>query len=169
MSKTIIAKLRDGIENVKETRIGEVAVGLKALRHIHYHEAQISTDLEYQSNGVDVGMHNIDGYELDKEDQLILKTVVDLTDKHEPVFRDIEEVREVLHKHVRDSLLAEINAFQTECSPTMEEMPEKDFQELYEQVKKTPEMSTLSELSLHMLKKLLLTSVHQLKTLPTDK
>jgi len=163
MKEDIIAKLRDGIDKIKTVHIGDVTVGLKALRHNHYHEAQMTVSKAYQAEEVRVGMHNIDDFEMDKEDQYLLMTVVDV-ETGILIFDDVQTLRESLNKATRDSLLAEAEEWQEECSPNLSNLSEEEFDEVLEQVKKKPDQATLNELNLHTLKKLVHTLASQLKS-----
>jgi len=159
----IIAKLRDGLDNVKTVHLGDMTVGLKVLRHSHYHEANLVVSGFYQERGIKVGMHNIDEFEIDKENQYLLNTVVDL-ETGEPLFESVEELRELLHNDKRKQLLDEAEAFQEECSPTMSKYTDEEFEKLFEEVKKTPNPATLNVLNLYTLRKLVLTLASQPKT-----
>ncbi len=171
---SLLEKLKAGTKNVKviDWPGTEDKVGISILTEAETQEAAFDTERLFKKHGIEYSFAVSDAYQAERNTQTLVRALVD-PDKRDPkgnpvrLFKNADELRPspgfVLAKA---DLIDEFNAWDEECNPSAKTLTEKEYQELFEEVKKNP--SILSDLSLRTLRGLIIYSANRPATSPTD-
>lgn len=155
----LLARLKASGHAVETVDVGlpgeSVMVGLRILTEQDYQDAGFACDALLKAHGTEVSLVTAELVEAEKTTQLLARMVVDPTSKA-VLFADALAVRETLSRTQRACITEAYLAHEQRYAPSGRNMPDAEFAELLETVKKTPEMRVLNDLSTSTLKKLLL-------------
>lgn len=153
----ILQKLRAGKNNRRAVRVPETDefVDLCVLSDAEEQEAEFAAESLYTAAGITIAFHNITEFQLEVTTQKLYRALrVIGTDT--PIEPDIVTFKKNLTRGQRDFFIDELNAHIEQCNPAMCNMPIAEFDALLEQLKKKPQETILSVLSISTLRKLAL-------------
>lgn len=159
-----ISKLKKGIDNRKKITWpgSDLAIYLRVLCEGDYLKAEERCDALYKERGVNLG--NIEERSAAKDTYCLYLAIVDEDGKR--VFPDFETFTTYLTPEIRTELVQTQNDWQSECSPHIEKLSEKEMDDLLESIKKNH--GTVRNISdMRLLRELIITMVSRQKKLPT--
>lgn len=151
----ILAKLKAGGTATKSFPLRGVALALRILTERDYQDAGWAANELLDDRKTELKASNADLFESEKATGLIQRFVIDPVTK-QPVFASAADVLDTLSREERNALGAAYFDFEKEYSPSERTMTDTDFAVLLEEVKKKPDMTSLSDLSGALLKRLVL-------------
>lgn len=166
---SLIEKLKAGARNTKVIKFPgtEEKIILKVLSNFEVQEAVFASERRFKTEDILVTKTCLDAYEDERTTQLLFRALRDPSDGKKSFASTADELRKLLTKEEKDVLVAEYEAFEKECAPQLADMTDKEFDELWEALKKNPK--TVSNfLSSGVQKRLLLYLASRPATLPTD-
>ena len=149
-----INKLKLGANNRKPVKWPgtKETVYIKVLSDFDYNTAVKETDLEYKDRGINLA--NVTERSCFIEQYCLFLSIVD--EKGKRLFDDFKTFSECLTHELRLEFCDIQMAWQEECSPNIDYMPDKEFNVLLKEVKKNPEkVKNISSTSL--LRRLIIT------------
>lgn len=167
VNMSLLEKLKAGKNNVKViTWPGtDEKVGLIVLTEAEKQRAAFETEKKFKSSGVEYNYGTAETYQSEQNTQMLVLSLVD-PDKRTPLFKSADDLRPLLVTGVKSILIEQVNDWQQECSPSIEEMTEQKYQELFETVKKNP--SILNGTNLNTLRQLITFLASQPASSPMD-
>lgn len=156
----LLAKLKAGRTVTKPFTLGAVQLALRILTERDYQDAGWAANDLLDDRKTELKVSNADLFESEKATHLIQRFVIDPATK-EPVFASADEVLDTLSREERNAIGAAYFDFEREYSPSERTMSEPEFMALLEDVKKKPDIASLSDLSGALLKKLVLSLAAQ--------
>lgn len=135
---SLIAKLKAGIDNIKITTWPgtDNAIGIRVLTQAENQAAEFATELLFKAKGIDFTAATVDAYQSEQNTQILARAIVDPETK-KPMFKSADELRGLIgHPDVKADLIEKYNAWQAECSPSIAEMTEEQYEHLFGEVKK---------------------------------
>jgi hypothetical protein len=166
---SLIEKLKAGTRNIKTLKFpgAEDDIVLKVLSNADIQEAVFAAERRFKDEEIIVSDSTRDAYGDERTTQILFRALRDPRDIKKPLFSSADELRKLLTKEEKEALACEYDAFQQECAPQLDKMTDKEFDELWEALKKNPE-TVSSFLSSGVQKRLLLYLAARQSTLPTD-
>lgn len=151
----ILAKLKAGGAVTKPFPLRGVVLALRILTERDYQDAGWAANELLDDRKTELKASNADLFESEKATHLIQRFVVDPATK-ESVFATAADVLDILSREERNAIGAAYFDFEKEYSPSERTMSDVEFKTLLEDVKKKPDMQSLSDLSGALLKRLVL-------------
>lgn len=157
---SLLDKLKAGGDVVKPFKLRGIQLGLRILTERDYQDAGWAANALLDEHETELKTSNADLFESEKATQLIQRFVIDPATK-EPVFASAEDVMGTLSRDERAMIGAVYFDFEKEYSPSERTLSDADFAALLEDVKKKPDMQSLTDLSGALLKRLVLSLASQ--------
>ena len=157
----LLEKLKAGRTFIKPFKLGDVSLGLRILTERDYQEAGWAANDLLKDHQTELNAANAELFESEKFTQLIHRFVVDPANGTR-VFPSAEEVLDTFSREERLAVADAYYDFEKEYSPSERNMTEAEFTAILNDVKKKPDLESLSGLSGVLLKRLVLTLVAQL-------
>jgi hypothetical protein len=134
--------------------------------HVATHQIRATALLEAEKIFKDraIGLHNMRDFETEKTIQTLYKITKTTDDKD---FCTISEFRKLLTDDIIIWLDDQHELLQEKHSPNIEEMSEKEFDKLIEDLKKKPEETLLDTCSIYTLRRVVMFLVSPVAPLPT--
>jgi len=141
----------------------EVKIRLRLLTVSEGREAQVQNEQEFTAAKVRVEMYNLNVYRAQEAACGLAKVILDpATDK--PLFRSADHLRSFVTDDELKALSDAYNAFSEEQNPDTEDYSDEQIRDLFEALKKTPDLILGKVTSLNTAWKLLLISVSPQET-----
>lgn len=153
---SLLQKLKAGKKNVKIIKFpGEdVEVALQVLTGQEIQDAVFAAQNLFKKADMEVITSTFDAYEDERTTQILFRALRDPEDTKNSFATTVGELRAMLTNEEKNILVIQYMEFEKECSPNFSELPEAEFEELWEALKKNPDRP-LNDLSLGMLTGLL--------------
>jgi phage FluMu protein gp41 len=166
----LLNQLKLGTDNVKIIKFpgSSKDVALRIISQRDYQDAAFATERLFKSEKIEVSMVTAEEYEVEKAIQLLYRALRDPQNLDEPISPSITEFRKLLTREELRLLKDEYLGFESECSPSPENLSAEEFDKVFVALKKNSVETIGSITNMSTLKKLLLTMVDQLSNLPTD-
>jgi hypothetical protein len=135
-------KLKLGTRNIKNIKYPGSAedVTLKILSNADIQDAIFATERFFKATDMTVSSTTLDAYEDERTTQILFRALRDPDDPKKPFAPSADELRKQMSKDEKTLLSGEYTAFEQECSPSLEKMTEEEFDALWEEVKKKPQI-----------------------------
>jgi hypothetical protein len=158
----LLEKLRSGKSVIKTVTLNGVDFGLRLLSENDYLEAGLAVIDFFKARKIDdVNIANADLFEDEKTIQLLFRALV-MPGSGDPVTESVLLLRKSLDREDKAYLIKQYLEFEKEYSPMAGyNMPEAEFETLFDTLKKTPETVNLSALNSETLRRLLVALVSQ--------
>lgn len=133
--------LKAGVKNIKQTvwpGTGD-KIGIRVLSEAETQRAAFETERLFKKHGIEFSQGTADAYQAEMNTQTLALALLD--DQGKPLFKDANELRPLLTAPVKDLLIEELNAWQDSCSPSLETLTEKEYEKLFDEVKKNPSIT----------------------------
>jgi hypothetical protein len=153
---SLLEKLKGGTRNTKLIVFPgtEAEAMLRILSNQEVQDSVFAAETLFDKADVAIRASTLDAYEDERTTQMLFRALRDPSDPKQPFAATVGELRSLLTKAEKDSLVRLYEECEREYSPDFTRMSDAEFEELWEQVKKNP--SILSNVSgLGMLKGLL--------------
>jgi valyl-tRNA synthetase len=165
----LLQQLKLGTDNVKLVKFPgtDKEVALRIISQRDHQDAAFSTERLFKQEKIDVNMITAEEYESEKATQLLYRALRDPQKLEEPIAPNITEFRKLLTREEKKLLIDEYLGFESECSPSPENMSDEEFDKVLTALKKNSVETIGNITSMSMLKKLLRTTVDLLVSSPT--
>lgn len=154
MSEDLLKRLKAGGVARRTVKLGETDISLRLLNEQDYLDAGVAVLDELKSRGVEFGYAAAELFEAEKATQLLLRAIVD-PDTGQAVSWSPAALRGALTREEKALLIENYLDFEKEFSPSERTLSADEFSKLLEEVKKTPDLPRLSDLSSATLKRLI--------------
>jgi hypothetical protein len=164
----LLQRLKLGSDNVKliDWPGTDKKVALKILSQQDTQLAAFDTERIFKSNKIEISMVTAEEYESEKSTQILYRALRDPEKLSEAIAGTITEFRSLLSREEKKLLIDQYLAFESECSPSPDNLSNEEFDRLVESVKKKVEQTLGSVSNIGTLKRLITTLVSQLSSLP---
>lgn len=156
----ILQKLKESGNARTVVALDGHSIGLRILNDEDYLEADFAVIARMKEKEIEFATESADAFEHEKSTQLLFRALVD-PETGKPLSKSVTEIRKSLSREQKAYLINAYLEFEKERSPKEETMEESEFQALLEVVKKKPELTSLSDLNIATLKKLILSLASQ--------
>lgn len=159
---SLIEKLKLGIDNppkIIKWPGSDVQVALKIISEQARMEASFATERLFKSERIDSNLMTADQYETEKVIQILFRALRCPDDLDKPVFPSITDFRKALTREDMRILIAEYTGFESECSPSPENLSPEEFDKLLLEVKKNAATTTSNISSMSTLRKVIISLV----------
>lgn len=155
----LLDRLKAGKAARAVVKLNGVELALRVLSEQDYMEAGVAAESAMKAAKIDLSMSTADLFEAEKSSQLLLLALMEPSG--EPLAYSASSLRNALSREESAYLVEQYLAHEKSFSPSERNMPEKEFQLLLDEVKKTPETRRLNDLSIATLKRLITALVCQ--------
>lgn len=164
----LLQRLKLGSDNVKliDWPGTTKKVALKILSQQDQQLAAFETERHFKSNKIDVSMVTAEEYENEKATQILYRSLKDPEKLGEAIAGTITEFRSLITREEKKLLIDSYLTFESECSPSPDNLSDEEFDRLITDLKKNPAQTLGNITSIHTLRRLLHTTVSQLSSLP---
>lgn len=149
----LLDRLKAGKSARSIVKLNGIELSLRALSEQDYMEAGIAAESAMKAAKIELSMSTAELFEAEKSSQLLLLALLDPSG--EPLAYTASSLRNALSREESAYLVEQYLAHEKSISPSERNMPEKEFQALLEEVKKTPGTPRLNDLSIATLKRLI--------------
>jgi hypothetical protein len=166
----LLSKLKLGTNNTKLINWPgtETKVLLRILSQQDFQTASIDTERIFKAYKSDLNLMNGTTYAEEENTQILFLALRDPANVSEPIAPSITEFRKSLSTNEKRLLFEEYASFDAECNPSPGNLSDEEFDRLVVSLKKKPEETLTSLLSLSIAKKLLLILAKAPMNLPAD-
>lgn len=171
------AKMSDLLQRLKQGSAATKMVmwpGTKqgVLMHVlsqqEHQDATFATERLFKSDKIDVNLVTANEYESEQVTQMLYRALRDPEKPQEPIASSITDFRRALTKDEKKYISDEYLAFESEISPSPDNLSNDEFDKLLSDLKKNASQTVGSISSTATLKKLLLTMASQPPSVPLD-
>lgn len=152
----LLDRLKAGAAQTHEAWVGDCRFTVRLLSDQDRQCCQGEAAAYLRAHGVSLSAETVDIFDAEVATRLLARAVLD-PETLAPVFATADVARSVLTAPVKDALLTAYVGLEREVNPRPGLMPEADYEALVEAVKKTPQMTRLSNLSGDTLRRLIIT------------
>ncbi|TAN61362.1 hypothetical protein EPN18_06840 [bacterium] len=154
---SLLEKLKGGKRNTKVVKFPgtDDDVALVILSNHELQDSIFAAEGYFKAGDITVSATTLDAYEDERTTQILFRALRSPDNLREPFAATVTELRKSVTREEKDLLVKEYVAFEQECSPQFETLPDGDFDKLWEDLKKNPE-AVLNSLNFRTLKKLVL-------------
>jgi hypothetical protein len=141
-----LAQIKAGKRNIKIIDYPGVEgqqVALRVLSNQEIQDAVFSAEQLFKEQGFDVSRTNQDAYDDERSTQILARALREAENPNKPFAASAKELRGLLEKEEKELLLQEYTDFEQACSPRINKMSEKEFEELWQSLKKSPQLSSV--------------------------
>jgi hypothetical protein len=139
-------------------------IAIRILSHGQYQQAVIDTETHFKSRKIEMSQTTAVEWENERAIRLLYAALRDPKSLDEAIAPDIMSFRNSLTLKEVQFFLDEMLAFETECSPRIDELSGDELDRLVEDLKKKPQETLSNVTSLPLLRKLTLTMANLLTT-----
>lgn len=166
----LLDRLRLGTSNIKLVKWpgSDVQVTIRILSQQDIQEAHFATERLFKVGKIETNLMTADEYENEKSTQILFRSLRNPENLEEPICKTIEEFRRSITREEKKQLIEEYLGFESECSPSPDNLSDDEFDKVLSDLKKKPAETLGNITSMSMLKKLLLTMASPLAELPRD-
>lgn len=145
---SLLAKLKSGKKNIRTIQFPgtDKNAALQALSNQDFQDAVFAAELKFRSADIAVTPSTLDAYEDERTTQVLFRALKDPDDPLKSFAGSVDELRKLLTKEEKEILVDEYNSFEKECSPRFAQLSNEEFEKIWNEVKKSPQM-LLSSLS----------------------
>jgi len=160
----LLNQLKLGTDNVKLIKWpgSSKEVALRIISQRDHQDSVFSTERLFKSEKIDVNMVTAEEYDSEKATQLLYRALRDPQKLDEPISTSIGEFRRLISREEKRMLIDEYMGFESECSPSPENLSAEEFDKVFTALKKNSAETIGSITSMSTLKKLLRTTADQL-------
>ncbi len=136
----LLEKLKKGTENKRTIKYPGTSedIVMSVLAEGARQDAQFATEHLFKSKDVEVSMSTVDAYEAEKTLQMLYRALTDTEGK--PLTLSVDEFRRLITVEEKNILVDEYVVFEKECAPNPEVMSEEELENLFEEIKKKPQI-----------------------------
>ncbi|MDH2918497.1 MAG: hypothetical protein PXX73_04810 [Sideroxydans sp.] len=156
----LLDRLKAGKSAIAKITVSEVEFGLRVLSEQDYLEAGMAAEAAMKAAGVELSVSTAELFEAEKSSQLLLRALINPAD-NQAVATTAKELRAALSREEVAYLIEQYLSHEKTISPSERNLSDDDLTALLEEVKKTPQLPRLNDLSFAMLKRLITISVSQ--------
>lgn len=138
---SLLEKLKAGKRNIKIVKFPRTDqnVAIQVLSNQEIQDSIFAAENIFKVKEQTVSSSTFDAYEDERTTQILFRALRDPEDAKIPFAATVDELRKNLDVE-KDSLIADYNALKQECSPQLDSMTDDDFEKLWEDIKKNPEI-----------------------------
>ena len=164
----ILERLKLGTNNTKLVKWpgSDLAIIVRILSQQDIQEAIFATERLFKSSKIETNLMTADEFDNEKQTQVLFRAIRDPEDMEKPICQTVEEFRRSLTREEKELLIAEYNGFESECSPSPDNLTNDEFDKVMSDLKKKPAETLGNITSISTLKKLLLIMASPPKKLP---
>lgn len=155
----ILERIKAGTKNRTTIRWpgSESEVTLRVLSKDELHQATFQAHHHFKRQDIPVATHTIETFKDEETIQILYRALRGTGEEADkPLSSSIDSFRALVSMDEISELADAYEAFQNECSPSMEKMSGDEFERLLAELKKKPEMIVSSVSSIGTLRRLLL-------------
>lgn len=143
---SLLAKLKSGKKNIKAINFPgtEKPAALQVLSNQDFQDAVFAAELKFKSSDIAVTPSTLDAYEDERTTQVLFRALRDPDDPSKSFAGSVDELRKLVSKEEKEILVDEYNSFERESSPRFSQLSEEEFEKLWSDVKKSPQMFSSS-------------------------
>ncbi len=140
----LLEVLKAGKKNIKTLNFPgtDQKIGLTVLTDGEVQESVFSAERYFKDKGMEISASTLSTYNAEINTQMLFRAIVDPEKRksdgtYEQAFKRIEDLR-LASSAQKAQLVEEYNDFEAQCSPSVETMPDEEFDKLFEDIKKNP-------------------------------
>jgi hypothetical protein len=166
----ILQKLKAGTDNIKIIKWPGTStdVALRILSQRDQQDALFATERLFKSEKIDVHMVTAEEYENEKTTQILFRALRDPQKIDDSIVANVTEFKTLLSREEKRVLIEEYLLFESECSPSPENLSADEFDKIFTALKKNAPETIGSITSSSTLKRLITTLVKQLEISQSD-
>lgn len=154
----LLERLKAGTSAITEVYIGEDKLAVRALSEIDRESAQLAASAYFKGLDVELSATTVEAFDAEVASQVLLRAVID-PDTRKPIFASSSILKQTLTADTKRELLNAYVLHEQNISPRAGAMPDEEFTELIETVKKTPQTTRLLNCSGVTLRRLIVSLV----------
>lgn len=153
---SLLEKLKGGKRNTRKIKFPgtDQDMVLRVLSNAEIQEALFATENRFKAKKIKISSTTVEAYEDENATQILFRALRDPQDPDRPFAENADELRKLLTRDEKDILVDAYNGLEKEVSPSVTKLSEKELEDLFEGLKKTPENG--NNLSFSTLKRLII-------------
>ena len=160
---SLVDKLKAGKRNVSLLKYPgtDDDIGITVLTEAEHQETIFAAERVFKDACIEISATTLAAYNAELNTQTLFRAIVDPAKKSkdgicERYFRSVDELRGVLQREAKETLIEAYNAVDDECNPSPERLSEERLEAIFSEVKKNPisgrdlSLTTLRELIIYL-------------------